>query len=100
MRGGVVHSRGGEGATIFSVCEWLVCWQVGSWLVEFGERGVNHLLYSTHSRFSATQLHSGLIFSWSVPPLGLGFVIKARPSSSFWMESRNLYSCNLFIVII
>ena len=48
---------------------------VGSWLVEVGERGVNHLLSSTQSKLSSTQLHSGLIFSVGEAPLGLSFSI-------------------------
>ena len=39
-------------------------------LEEFGERGVNHLLSSTQSKLSSTQLHSELIFSVGEAPLG------------------------------
>ena len=45
------------------------------WLVEFGERGVNHLLCSTQSKLSSTQLNSELIFSVGEAPLGLSFSI-------------------------
>ena len=73
----------------------VMCWCL------LGERG--QFLF-TSLQISLVQVHfnsinSGLIFSWLVPPLGLGFVIKARPSSPFVTEARNLCSCNLFVII-
>ena len=46
----------------------------GSWLMEIGERGVNHLYSSTHSKLILTQITPGLS-SVSIAPPGSLLVI-------------------------
>ena len=85
-----VHTREGWWSLRFG---WYVL-EVYDSLKEFGERGVNHLLFSTQHIFNSTRLHSAKLWAWSSvlmrPPWVSLFLYKLVSSPLFSIKRWNL----------